>query len=209
MPWKIYFGPPSLALAALAALEEAEAEFEPVRLELEDGRLRDPEFLALNASGLVPVLVADGQVITESIAVLTYIANRRPDAGLLPLGNPTKLAQAYELLSWFVTNVHVAASQIFRAERLSDDLEVQAGLKRSGLARFKKALAELNRITSGTWLLGDDFSVADPLAFVAWRWAKHLDLDLSLYPAWTGLVTRVAVRPSVARAIALENGVVA
>lgn len=209
MSLKIYFGPGSCALAALAALEEAKAEFEPGRLLLADREQCRPEFLAVNPRGQVPVLVADGQVITENIAVLTFIANRFRDARLLPLEDPAKLARGYELLSWFATNVHIAVAQIFRPERFSDDPAVQTELKKFGLTRFKATLTEFDGIASQNWLLGDDFSVADPLAFVTWRWAQRIELDLSPYPAWTDLAARVKARPSVTRAIAIEAGATA
>ncbi|WP_220428678.1 glutathione S-transferase family protein [Sphingobium fluviale] len=205
---KIYFGPGSVALAGLIALEEANAEFEPVRVVLAEGEQRKPEFLALNKRGQVPVLIADGQVIAENIAVLTYIANRFPDAKLLPLGDPAKLARAYELLSWFATNVHIAIAQIARSERFSDNADVQAGLKESGKVRLKGVLAEFDRAASGTWLLGEDFSVVDPLAFVAWRWAERFEIDLTPHRAWAALVDRIKARPSFVRATAIESGLV-
>ena len=206
MSYKLYFGPGSCSLAALAALEEAKVEFEPIRLLLASGEQRNPEFLALNHRGQVPVLIAGDQVITENIAVLTYIANQFPDARLLPLGQPAELGRAYEMLSWFATNIHVAVAQIWRSERFSEDPHTQAGLKKSGLSRFSAAMTEFERAASSTWLLGDHFSVIDPLAFVTWRWAERLELNLSPYPAWRDLVARVKAEPCVARAMAHEAG---
>jgi glutathione S-transferase len=204
MALKLYYGPGSCSLAPLAALEEAGAKYDPIRVTLANGEQRSKDFLALNARGQVPVLVADGQIITENLAVLTYIAHQYPEAQLLPVGDPAKLASAYELLSWFATNAHVAIAQIFRGERFSADPVVQENLKAFGLTRFKAALAEFDRASSETWLLGSRFSVVDPLALITWRWGERLQLDLSPYPALEGLVGRVRDRPSVARALALE-----
>lgn len=206
MSLKLYFGPGSCGLAALVALKEAEAEFDPVRLMLANGDQRSPEFLTLNPRGQVPVLVADGQAITENIAVLTYIANRFPEAQLLPFGDHAKLARAYELLSWFATNLHVAIAQMWRPGRFSDDPAIQTALKEPGIARFKAALEEFERAAaSKPWLLGDRFSVVDPLALVAWRWAERLELDLSPYQEWADLVARAKARPAVVNALALES----
>ena len=207
MSLKLYFGPGSVSLAALAALEEAGADFDPIRLVLANGEQKSAEYLALNPRGQVPALIAGEQTITENIAVLTFIANRFPNAKMLPFGNLAKLARAYEVLSWFATNVHVAIAQIWRGERFSDDPQIRTGLKEFGAKRFSASLADFDRAASqGSWLLGNQFSVVDPLAFVAWRWAERLELDLSAYPAWADLVARLKARPSVVRALAHEEG---
>ena len=111
---KLFFAPGSCALAALTCLEAAGAEYEAQPVRLASGEQRRPEFLAISPRGQVPVLDVGGQPICENIAVLTYIAHRFPEARLLPIDQPFQLAKAYEVLSWFATNLHVAVAQVWR-----------------------------------------------------------------------------------------------
>lgn len=209
MSLTLYFAPGACSLAALAALEETGADYEGVRLVLAEGDQRRPDFLAVNPRGRVPVLIADGQVVTENIAILTAIAQRFPAAGLLPFDDPALLARAYELMSWFASGIHVAFATVFRWERFTDDagaaVALGAGGKRSVLAAF----AELEQILGaapGGWLLGERFSVLDPYATVFWRWAPRLEIDPAAYPAFDAHARRALARPSVKRALEREAG---
>jgi glutathione S-transferase len=204
---KLYFAPGSCALAALACLEAAEAEYDAQPVLLSAGEQRKPEFLALSPRGQVPVLEVDGQAIRENIAVLTYIAHRFPAARLLPLDQPLHLAKAYEMLSWFATNLHVAVAQVWRGERFTDDEEVKAGLKRDGVLRMRRALETFNTLAErpGPYLYGHHFSALDPLAIVASRWARRMEIDLADYPAFKTLAGQVEVHPAMVRAVEREQ----
>src|SRR4051812_38566099 len=102
-PLQLYFAPNSSALAPLVALEEIEIPYALQRLDLAAGDQRKPEYLKVNPRGRVPALVVDGQPVTEVLAILTYLAYRYPHSELLPLADPLKLAQAYEVMSWFAS----------------------------------------------------------------------------------------------------------
>jgi glutathione S-transferase len=206
MTLKLYFAPGSGAFAALIALEEAGADYEATPVALAAGEQRAPAFLAISPRGQIPVLQVDETIIRENIAVLTCIANLYPQAKLLPLGDAVALAKAYEVLSWFATNLHVAIAQIFRGERFTDDADTKAELARYGRINFEKALATFNDLADGgPWLLGERFSIADGLAPVAMRWARRLEIDLAAYPDFSALVARVEARPAFERATAREK----
>ena len=207
MPLTLYFAAGSCSLPSLVGLEEAGAEFEAVRLVLPNGDQRRPEFLAVHPRGRVPVLVVDGVAIGENIAVLTAIAQRFPQAQLLPLGDPIQLARAYELLAWFASGVHVAFAQISRPERYTRDASAWPALKAGGRENMLAAYAELEaKLEDGRdWLLGETFSLADPYALVLYRWATRLEVELAGYPAISAHAARVQGRPSVQRALAYET----
>jgi len=116
MSLTLYFAPGASSLAPLVALEEAGADYEGVRLVLAEQDQRRPEFLSISPRGRVPVLVADGQVITENVAILTAIAQRFPTSNLLPFETPSLLARSYELIGWFASGVHIAFAEVFRPE---------------------------------------------------------------------------------------------
>jgi len=203
---KFYYAPGSCSFASHVALLETGAPFEAIRVVLANGDQRKPEYLAINPHGRVPALVTETGAITESIAILTYLARRFPEAGLLPWDRPAELARAYELMSWFASTVQVSFSQVFRGGRFSDDAQTLIELKAAGKPRVAEALAEMEDAApvSG-WLLGDEFSVADAYATVFWRWAPRLELDVSVYPKWGAHAARVLARASAVRALATET----
>ena len=207
MSLTLYFAAGSCSLPALVGLEEANADFDAVRLVLPDGDQRRPEYLAINPRGRVPALVADGVTIAENIAVLTAIAQRFPEARLLPLQDLLQLARAYELFAWFASGVHVAFAQVARPERYTSDRSAWPALAAGGRANMLAAYAEIDaRLEDGRpWLLGQDFSLADPYAHVFFRWAGRLGIDTADYPAFAAHAKRLQARPAVKRALAHET----
>lgn len=205
---KLYFAPGSCALAALASLEAAEADYVAQPVLLASGEQRKREFLTISPRGQVPVLdVGDGQPIRENIAVLTYIAHQFPQARLLPIEQPLHLAKAYEMLSWFATNLHVAVAQVWRGERFTDDEQAKGSLKRDGVLRMCRALETYNALAErpGPYFYGDHFSALDPLAVVAARWARRMEIDPAPYPAFRALVGHVELHPAMMRALEREQ----
>lgn len=209
MTLKLYYAPGACSLAALSALEASGADFEPIRLILADGEQRSPDYLCVNPRGRVPTLVLEsGQVVTETIAILTYVAHRYPEAQLLPFQDLGHLARAFELMSWFASGAHVSIAQIWRGDRFTDEEPVKAALRVSGLNNALKAFDELEAICQaerGDWILGDQFSVLDPYALVFWRWARRLEADTAAYPAWSEKSARALAHPAVKAAIARET----
>jgi len=202
---KFYYTPGSCSFASHVALLETGAPFETARVVLANGDQRKPEYLAINPHGRVPALVTETGAITETIAILTYLARRFPEARLLPWDRPAELARAYELMSWFASTVQVSFSQIFRGARFSDDAETLIELKAAGRPRFAAALAELEDLAPESgWLVGDAFSVADAYATVFWRWAPRLELDATAYPRWGAHAARVLARESAVQALKKE-----
>lgn len=206
MSLTLYFAPGSCAFASLIALEQADATYEARPVMLAAGEQRRPEFLALNRRGQVPVIEADGVLIRENLAVLSYIAYRFPDAKLLPFGDAAAMGRAYEILSWFATNLHIAIAQIWRTERFTDDESVKGTLKVGGTRNFEHSLAVFNQMSTGQpFLLGESFSVVDGLAPVAARWMKRLSIDPTPFPDFNRLVASVERRPAYARALKRES----
>jgi glutathione S-transferase len=209
---RLYFAPGACSLAPLIALEEAGADYEGVRLSLAEGEQRRPGFLAINPRGRVPVLIADGHVVTENAAVLTVIAHRFPERRLLPFGDPSQLARSIELLAWLANGVHPAFIQVFRPERFTDDTSTWDALKAGGGRNARLAFLEIEDIlrrSGGEALVGDRFSIVDAYALVFWRWAPRLEIDTADYPIFTAYAARLGRRASVQRALAREAGGIA
>jgi len=202
---KLYYAPGSCAFASLVSLCETGADFEAKIVKLAEGEQKSDWFQAISPRGRVPVLVVDDAPVTETIAILSYIANRYPEAKLLPLGDPLALARAYELMAWLASSVHVTIAQLWRSERFTDDAEGIAALKAAAPGRLETAFAEIERRIAGEWALSSGYSVLDPYLGVFLRWAKRLEMDLGAYPRWQAHNERLMARPAVQRAIAIEQ----
>lgn len=207
MSMTLYGASGSCALVALWAMERTGANYELVSLNLGAGDQRHPAFLALNPHGRVPALAADGAVITELNAILTYLAARFPGSGILPTNDALLLGRTMELLCWFSSTVHVHVAQCFRGERFTDDADVKDKLKESGKARLAAAMVELDETVArrGDYLNGNGISAADIFSVVVWRWIQRLEIDCSALGHWSGKVQRDMARPDIVRALDLES----
>jgi len=190
---KLYFSNGSCSLASHIALEEAGARFEAQRVNLREGEQRKPEYLAVNPKGKVPALDLDGgAVLTENPAIISYVADTHPQAGLLAAPGELARARAQEWLAWCASTVHRDFSPLFREP---SNVE-QKKLVQSHLDQFEAWLG-------GPYVLGDRFSAADCYTLVFTLWAPRFGLTL-------GSKTRAAAkqlleRPAVQRAVTTQQ----
>lgn len=207
MSISLYFAPNSSAFAPLVAIEEAGADFQPVLVSLAAGEQHLPAYRGINPRGRVPTLVVDGTPITEVIAILGWVADRYPEARLLP-SDPAERAQAYSLMSWIASTVHVALAQVRRPERYADDPDVRRALEAPGRAAFAAALAELearSATTPSPFLIANRFTVVDAYVLVVRRWADGLGIERSTMAHFTDRTNELFARASVRRALAHET----
>ncbi|HEX8620894.1 MAG TPA: glutathione binding-like protein [Allosphingosinicella sp.] len=202
---RLFYSPGACSLVPHVALEEAGAEFEAVRTVIAEKAHKRPEYLALNPRGLIPALVADGEVVTENIAILAWIGHRWPDGGQLPLDDLAALARVFELLSWFATTVHYGGfGPIYRARAAGIERpEAEVAADRE---RLRGLFGEIDALLArGPWLLGERYSLADPYPLAFRRWARRLELDVTEHRHWTAHTERMVERPAVRRALAREG----
>lgn len=210
MSLRLFYARGSCALAALIALEQADANYGAVAVDLAAGEQHRPNFLSINPLGRVPVLMVDHEPITELIAVLSYIAQCYPAAGLLPSGDPLAIARCYERLSWFATNVHIAVAQMARGERFSDDAQVRDQLKAPARQRLQAHLVQLDAELEAEDLPpAGGLTLADTLHPVMWRWAERFDVSTDKLSHWRRVVEAVHQQPAVQRAFDVEAGIAA
>src|SRR3954463_10732669 len=114
---KLYYAPGTCALASHIALEEAGAKYETVRMSFKSEDQKKPDYLKINPKGRVPSLVTDSGVLTETPALLIYIAQVFPAAKLAPLDNPNALAKVQEFNSYLCSTVHVSHAHRMRGAR--------------------------------------------------------------------------------------------
>lgn len=206
---EFYFAPGSSSLAPHVALIEAGADFKPVPIMLAKGEQKTGAFLAVNPRGRIPALAVDGQVITEVLALLTYVATRYPDARLLPLDDALALARAYERMSLYASTMHVAIAQTWRTERFTPEESLWPELKRAAQQSLEVEFAWTDTQLTGPWVMGADYSVVDAYTYLFWRWGERLGLDMNHYARWAAQTERFLARPAVQEALAQERAATA
>ena len=205
MTTKLYYAPGACSLAAHIALEQAGIPYETERLNTVNGDQRRPEYLKLNPRGRVPTLVVDGKVLTENMAILTYIGGGYPDAGLWPK-TTWEQAQAVSMMAWFADTVHPAYAHVFRSERYVDDAASQEAVKAKGRTMYEGYLREIDGLLQGRkFIMGSRFTVADGYLVVFYRWANRQKMPVKELRNYTRAVETILARPAVARVMADEG----
>ena len=201
---KLFYSPGACSLASHIALEEAGAPYELMRLNFKADDQRKPEYLKVNPKGRVPALVTDRGILTESPAILAYIAQTFPAAKLAPT-DAFDFARAQAFNSYLCSTVHVSHAHRVRGNRWVDDpaaiKEMQRKVPETVGAAF--ALIE-NGMLEGPWVMGRDYSICDGYLFTMAQWMEGDGVDLSKLPRVMEHRERVAERPAVKRALAQE-----
>ena len=201
---KLFYSPGACSLASHIALEEAGAPYELMRLNFKADDQRKPEYLKVNPKGRVPALVTDRGTLTESPAILAYIAQTFPAAKLAPT-DAFDFARAQAFNSYLCSTVHVSHAHRVRGNRWVDDpaaiKEMQRKVPETVGAAF--ALIE-NGMLEGPWVMGRDYSICDGYLFTMAQWMEGDGVDLSKLPRVMEHRERVAERPAVKRALAQE-----
>ncbi len=185
---KLYTFPGSCSSASHIALLEARADFELVKLNLHTSRMLPDgrHFNDINPKGYVPVLeLDDGQLLTENIAILQYIADQYPESGLAPPNGTIKRTRLQEWLGFINSEVHKTLSSFFNPN-LPD--EMRSFYTQRLDSRFEYIDAHL---ADNAYLMDSTFTVADAYLFIVAGWSPMLGYDLSSFEhvlAWQGRV---------------------
>lgn len=202
---KLYYSPGACSLVTHIALEEAGAEFEPVRVMLAEGEHLRPDFLAVNPHARVPALLTSEGVITENIAILNLIADLFEAPGSVPRDDPFAAARCNELLGWFASTVHVSFAQVWRARRFTRDEAVHDAIIAGGRENLEQHFAEIERLSGEEWLVGQAFTAADAYVLTFFRWGRRIGMEMGRHRRWAELCRRLLARPGVQRALEREG----
>jgi glutathione S-transferase len=201
----LYYSPGACSLAAHIMLRELDWPFELKKIAVAEGENKQPEFLAINSRGRVPVLMVEGQPITELSAILTWLAQQRSD--LFPPAGTLAAIRCSEWLAWLTSSLHISFAQIWRGERFSENPDDFAAIEAHGRAVLTTQFAEVeDKLTGRPFALGDSYSVVDPNLLVFYRWGNRIGIDMrQSYPVWTAHSERLLERPAVVAAVAAEG----
>lgn len=203
---KLYYSPGACSLAPHIVLEELGIAYEPVLVSLKDGEHRKADYLRINPRARVPALNVDGKILTENVAILTYLGGGFAERGLWPK-ETWKQAEALSLMSWLASSVHIAFAGVFRAERFATSEAAREDVKATGRASVEKYFAEIDKLLTGkTFAMGGQYTVCDPYLLVFYRWGNRIGIPMKeRFPVWAKHAQRVASRPTVKRVLEAEG----
>ncbi len=197
---KLYYATGACSLSPHIVLREAGADFTLVRVDLTTKKTdQGMDFAAINPKGYIPALELDnGALLTEGPAIVQYIADQFPQAGLAPVPGTLERARLQEWLTFIGTEIHKSFSPLFRSQNEEWRQAAIANLER----RFDFTARHL---ANQPYLLGEHFSVADAYLFTVLRWTKLVKFDLTRWPVLCAYCDRIAERPAVRAALSAEG----
>ena len=201
----IYWAPGTCALASHIALEESGAKYNNIRLDFKQSDQRKPEYLKLNPKGRVPALVTDHGIITETPAILAWIAQTHPQAKLAPT-DPFAFAEAQAFNSYLCSTVHPAHAHRPRAARWSDDPAAQETMRAKVPQNMTDCFTLIEHdFLKGPWVLGADYSICDPYLFTISGWLKDDGVDIAKFPRVLDHFNRMNERAAVKAVLAVHR----
>jgi glutathione S-transferase len=201
----LYYSPGACSMAPHIALEEAGATYALELVSIPKGEQQAPEYLNVNPRGKIPALRTDDGVLTENVAILTYIARAFPQSRLLP-EEPIDMARCISHMAWLSNTVHPAFTHIVRPGRFATDESAQQNVKATGRENTWKLLQELDGLLDGQqWVLGLRYSVADPYTLVMYGWGKGHGMPVEQLRNYTAFKDHMLQRPAVRTALEREG----
>ncbi len=200
---KLYTKPGACSLADHITLQWIGAPFTAVIVNGEE--MKQPAFLALNPAGAVPVLVDGDWALTQNAAILNYLADAFPDAGLGGDGTPHGRAEVNRWLAFLNADVHPAFHPLFGTTKYLQDPDAIDLTRKQAMTRLRGMFERLDAQLAGRdWLVGAR-SIADPYLFVVLQWAKKLRLDLAGLDNLHTFDARMLADPGVQAALEAEG----
>ncbi|MFC3614728.1 glutathione S-transferase family protein [Lutimaribacter marinistellae] len=199
---KLYFAPGTISIAVAIALREAGLDHELVRVDFASAEQTKPEYHGINPKGRVPALEVAGAVLTETGALLDYIAARSPSAGLVP-EDAAQAARMREVMYYLASTMHVNHAHKMRGHRWANQESSWADMTAKVTETMQASAAHVEaHCIGGPFVLGEQFSIADPYLYVVCRWLPGDGVDLSAFPNISRFMEAMEGRPSVQGVIA-------
>ena len=204
--YKFYYAPGTCALASHIALEEAGAPYRAERLDFRSNQQNSPDYLAINPKGRVPALVTEQGVLTETPAILAFIAQTFPEAKLAPFDNAFRFAEVQAFTSYLCSTVHVAHAHKLRGYRWATEESSFADMKRMIPKTMASNFALIERdMIRGPWVMGETYTICDPYLFTIGLWLEGDGVDVSALPKVMAHRSRMLERPAVRKVVEEEK----
>ncbi|MEA2833734.1 MAG: glutathione S-transferase [Methylobacteriaceae bacterium] len=202
---KLYYAADTCSLASHIALEEAGADYALVRISFAQNEQRSPDYLAINPKGRVPAMVTERGILTETPAMLVFIAQSFPHARLAPLDDAFAFAEVQAFNSFLCSILHVAHAHRMRGHRWADDEAAIAAMKRKVPDSVGACYDLMERhMFRGPWVMGEAYTICDPYLFTIAQWMEGDGVDPARFPRVADHRRRMSERAAVRTAIAQE-----
>ena len=203
---KLYYAPGTCALASHITLAESGADYTTERIDFKSNQQQSPEYLKVNPKGRVPALVTDKGVLTETPAILAYVAQTFPKAQLAPTDDAFAFAQAQSFNSYMCATVHVAHSHKGRGYRWATEESSFADMKKMVPKSMAGAFDLIeNGMLKGPWVMGDQYTMCDAYLHTVALWLEGDGVDLKTLPRVADHIKRMSDRPAVQKALAEQK----
>jgi glutathione S-transferase len=200
--YKLYTAPGTCALASHIALEEAGAAYTAERLDFKNSQQTTAQYLAINPKGRVPALVTEQGTLTETPAILAFIASSFPKAKLAP-EDSFAYAQAQSFNSYLCSTVHINHAHKMRGYRWAAEETSFADMKRKVPETMAASFALIERdMLKGPWVMGEQFTVCDPYLYTISGWLEGDGVDIATLPKVAAHRRRMEERPAVQKVLA-------
>jgi len=183
--------------------ETSGQDYTSTLINLKEGEQQTPEYKAINPRSQVPALLVDGKLLTQVVAIVSYLDSQFPQAQIFPI-DPMERAQALSTLAWMNNTVHPTYTRVFRPERFSADIP---SVKSMALDLFKSYLVEIDGLckNNSPYICGKQLTPADIYAVAFMRWAGVAGVDPSTYPNYQAYARRVTQHPIIKRVMEKES----
>jgi glutathione S-transferase len=193
----LYYSPGACSMASHIALEETGEPYDAKETSLATNAHKTTEYLAINPRGKVPALCVDNQVITENTAILSYIGKRFPETKMFPEA-PIEQARCVAQMAWFSNTPHISQRGIMRPYRFASIEANYDDVKTTMKSNFWSDLQEIEQTIAGNdWILGSNYTMADPYSLVFYRWGVRAGLPMNELRSFTKIKDKLLDRPAV------------
>lgn len=198
---KLYFTPGACSLSPHIVLREAGLNFDLEQVDLATKKTKSgADYTQVNPKGQVPVLQLDnGEFLTEGPVIVQYLADQKPESGLVPRAGTLERYRVQEWLNFITSELHKTFSPLFRPNTPEEYKQII----KENLANHFSYLDQ--HLANKQYLMGDQLTVADAYCFVVVSWSKPMKIDLSAWPNLKAYLDRVAARPKVQEAMKAEG----
>ena len=198
---KLFYKPGACSLASHITLRESGKDFTLDGVDLMKKRLENgDDFFAVNPKGQVPALLLDdGTLLTEGVAIMQYLADSVPDRQLLAPVSSISRYKTLEWLNYIATELHTGFTPLFRPDTPEEYKPTVRALLEKKMQYVDAALKE------GQWICGSRFTIADAYLFTVLRWAYAVKLNMDGLENIAAYMKRMAERPGVAAALKAEG----
>lgn len=201
----LYYARGTCALASHIALEQAGAQYEARRVDFSRNEQRSPEYMRINPKARVPSLVTPRGVLTETPAILAFVAQQYPAARLAPIDDPWAFARAQSFNSYLCSTVHIAHAHRMRGYRWADDPAAIEAMKKKVPHSVGECFELIEReMLEGPWVMGEQYTVCDMYLFTLSQWLEADGVDVARLPKIADHRRRLAEDPAIAKVIAVE-----